>query len=95
MISLWAVSENVYFTEVLLKEESELNKRSYVEKIILSAVFLFSQLLVQLTTFQSETFTEQNFFLKYASLKWKWAVKEERSEVYWKDNYNHFTDESN
>ena len=56
------MSENVNFTEVFLKEESELNKQSHVEEVTSLTVSLTSQSSVSSTIFQSEMFTEQSFF---------------------------------
>ena len=58
MTDLQAVSENVNFTEVFLRERSELNKQSYVEEVTSLTVFLISQPSVLPTAFQSEMFTE-------------------------------------
>ena len=69
MTGLQTVSENVNFTEVFLRERSELNKQSYVEEVTSLTVSLISQSSVSSTAFQLRIFTEQGFFFQSVSVQ--------------------------
>ena len=80
LANLQAVSENVNFTEVLLEKKSELNKQSHVEEVTSLTVSLISQPSVSSTAFQSEMFTEQDFFFQSVSVQNKNEHSKKKSQ---------------